>query len=170
DCYEIPPANRYATHITRSKELLDDAIKLANRGSYVDMTADSDTGEWLTYYKEKGGDMNHLTISSDAYGSLPKFDEQGKMVCFGVASTRTLYEQVTNAVKNGELTLEEILPLVMSNTADVLKLSDKGRIIENNAADIVVLDKRSLDVDHVFAKGRHMLKDKEIIVKGTFEN
>lgn len=170
DRYEIPPANLYATHITRSKALLDDAIKLANRGSYVDMTADSDTGEWLTYYKEQGGDMNHLTISSDGNGSLPKFDEQGKMVGFGVASTRTLYEQVTNAVKNGELTLEEILPLVTSNTADVLKLSDKGRIIENYAADIVVLDKQSLDVEHVFAKGCHMLKDKEIIVKGTFEN
>src|SRR5699024_9639302 len=54
DRYEIPPANLYATHITRSKALLDDAIKLANRGSYVDMTADSDTGEWLTYYKEQG--------------------------------------------------------------------------------------------------------------------
>src|SRR5699024_11338778 len=92
------------------------------------------------------------------------------MVGYGVASTRTLYEQVTKAVKNGERTLEEKLPLVTSNTADGLKLSDKGRIIENNAADIVVLDKRSLDVDQVFAKGRHMLKDKEIIVKGTFEN
>src|SRR5699024_2716173 len=110
------------------------------------------------------------TISSDGNGRLPKFDEQGKMVGFGVASTRTLYEQVTNAVKNGELTLEEILPLVTRNTADVLRLRDKGRIIENYAADIVVLDKQSLDVEHVFAKGCHMLKDKEIIVKGTFEN
>src|SRR5690625_1310262 len=92
------------------------------------------------------------------------------MVGFGVASTRTLYEKVTNAVKNGELTLEEILPLVTSNTADVLKQSDKGRIIENNAADNVVMDKRSLEVDHEFAKGRNMLKDKEIIVKGNIEN
>src|SRR5699024_12721805 len=72
DCYEIPPANLYATHITRSKESLDDAIKLANRGYYVDMSADSDTGEWLTYYKEQGGDMNPLTISSESHHSIQK--------------------------------------------------------------------------------------------------
>src|SRR5699024_12231599 len=38
DCYVIPPANLYATHITRSKEVLDDALKLENRGYHADMT------------------------------------------------------------------------------------------------------------------------------------
>lgn len=168
--YEIPPPNIYATHITRSKELFDDAISLADKGSYVDITADDDTGDWITYYKENNGDMRHLTLSSDGNGSLPKFDEHGKLVGFGVASTRTLYEQVINTVINHDLSLEDVLPLVTSNTAEVLKFADKGAIKEDKDADIVIMDEHSLDIQHVFAKGRHMLKNQKIIVKGTFES
>lgn len=149
---------------------MDDAIKFANRGAYVDMTADDDTGEWLTYFKKHGGDMRHLTISSDGNGSLPKFDEQGTLVGFGVASTRTLYQQVVNAILEQRLLLEEVLPLVTSNTASALKLGDKGRIAKNQAADIVIMNKQSLAIEHVFANGRPMLKNQEVIVKGTFEN
>lgn len=167
--YELPASNLYATHITRSQELLDDAIRLANKGSYVDITADDETGEWVAYYKKNGGDMQHLTISSDGNGSLPKFDEAGKMIGFGVASTQTLYQQVIAAVKNQALFIEEILPLVTSNTAEALKLNNKGGIQEGKDADVLILDKETLALEHVFAKGRHMLENKKLLVKGTFE-
>ncbi|MEK4300752.1 beta-aspartyl-peptidase [Oceanobacillus sp. FSL W8-0428] len=167
--YELPASNLYATHITRSQELLDDAIRLANKGSYVDITADDETGEWVAYYKKNGGDMQHLTISSDGNGSLPKFDEAGKMIGFGVASTQTLYQQVIAAAKNQALSIEEILPLVTSNTAEALKLNNKGGIQEGKDADVLILDKETLALEHVFAKGRHMLENKKLLVKGTFE-
>lgn len=167
--YELPASNLYATHITRSQELVDDAIRLANKGAYVDITADEETGKWVIYYKENGGDMQHLTISSDGNGSLPKFDESGKMVGFGVASTQTLFQQVIAAVKNQNMALQEILPLVTSNTADALKLSKKGSIQEDKDADVLLLNKETLALEHVFAKGRHMLENKELLVKGTFE-
>ncbi|QHS23397.1 beta-aspartyl-peptidase [Virgibacillus sp. MSP4-1] len=167
--YEIPPSHLYATHVTRSQELLDDAIALAGKGAYVDMTADVKTGEWIRYYKENHGDMSHLTLSSDGNGSLPKFDEGGNLIGFGVASTKTLYEQVVAAVKEQGLPLEEILSLVTRNTAKVLRLKKKGRIEEKADADVLVLNKETLEVEHVLAKGRHMLRDQEIVVKGTFE-
>ncbi|TMN21645.1 beta-aspartyl-peptidase [Lentibacillus cibarius] len=168
--YEIPASQLYATHISRSRELFDDAMALANKGAYVDITAAHDTGEWITYYKENEGDMRHLTLSSDGNGSLPKFDESGNLAGFGVASTRTLFQQVTTAVKEHGMALEEILPLVTTNTATALKFSTKGSIQETNDADVLILDKESLSIQHVFAKGRHMMKDKEILVKGTFES
>ncbi|MFD1412411.1 beta-aspartyl-peptidase [Oceanobacillus jeddahense] len=167
--YELPASNLYATHITRSQELVDDAIRLANKGAYVDITADEETGKWVIYYKENGGDMQHLTISSDGNGSLPKFDESGKMVGFGVASTQTLFQQVIAAVKNQNMALQEILPLVTSNTADALKLSKKGGIQKDKDADVLLLNKETLALEHVFAKGHHMLENKELLVKGTFE-
>lgn len=170
DDYEIPPTSLYATHITRSKKLVDDAIELAKRGSYVDMTADSETGEWIEYYKKKGGDLSRLTISSDGNGSLPKFDDSGNLVGFGVASTKTLYEQFVSAIKEHNMLLDEILPLVTSNTSDILKLSNKGRLKEHNDADLIIMDKDTLSIQHVFAKGAHMLKDNELMIKGTFEN
>ena len=52
DEYELPASNIHVTHITRSKGLFDDAIRLANRGSYVDITADHETYQWVSYYKE----------------------------------------------------------------------------------------------------------------------
>lgn len=167
--YELPASNLYATHITRSQELLNDAIRLANKGGYVDITADDETGEWVAYYKKNGGDMQHLTISSDGNGSLPKFDEAGKMIGFGVASTQTLYQQVIATVKNQAMSLDEVLPLVTSNTANALKLNLKGSIQEEKDADVLILDKETLALEHVFAKGRHMLENKKLFVKGTFE-
>ena len=170
DDYEIPPLNLYATHITRSKELVDDAIQLAKRGSYVDMTADDSTGEWIKYYKKQGGNLNRLTLSSDGNGSLPKFDESGNLVGFDVASTNTLYEQFVSSIKDYGMSLEEVLPLVTSNTSDVLKLKYKGRIKEQNDADLVIMNKSSLGIRDVIAKGVHVLKGDKIMVKGTFEN
>ncbi|WP_200416549.1 beta-aspartyl-peptidase [Virgibacillus salexigens] len=167
--FEVPPSTIYATHITRSKELVDDAIKLSNKGAYVDITADRDTGKWIRYFKENGGNMDQLTISSDGNGSLPKFNEKGKLIGFGVASPQTLYKQVIAAVKEYGLTLEEVLPLVTRNTTNALRLQAKGLLKEKGDADLLIMDKRTLEIKHVFAKGRQMMNEKNIVVQGTFE-
>lgn len=167
--YEIPAAKIYCTHINRSQELMDDAITLAEKGSFVDMTAGSDTGEWYKYYKENGGNLNQLTISSDGNGSLPVFDENGKLVGLGVASTYTLYEQFVSTVLEYDFSLEEVIPIVTSNTATALELKHKGRIQQGNDADLLLLNKKDLSISHVIAKGKQMVKNGEVIVKGTFE-
>ncbi|MFA1820342.1 beta-aspartyl-peptidase [Virgibacillus oceani] len=168
--YEINASNLYATHIMRNETLMKDAIALSNKGVYVDITADNNTGKWISYFKGNGGEMRHLTVSSDGNGSLPKFDDNGILIGYGVASTRTLFNELIAAVKTEKLSLEEILRLVTSNTANVLQLHKKGGIQESSDADILILDKNSLEIKDVFAKGKHMMKDKEVIVKGTFEH
>lgn len=167
--YEIPASKIYCTHITRSKELMDDAIKLANKGSFVDITAASDTGEWFRYYKENGGDLQQLTFSSDGNGSLPVFDKGGKLMGIGVASTYTLYEQFVSTVLDQGFALEEVIPIVTSNTATALQLKQKGMLKQGNDADILLLEEGSLAIKHVLAKGRQMVRDGKVIVKGTFE-
>ena len=169
DHYDIPPTTLYATHISRSQGLFDDAIRLAARGSFVDITAADDTGEWIRYYKENGGDMGQLTLSSDGNGSLPVFNEAGEMTGLGVASTRTLFEQFISAVNDHGMSIDETLPLVTSNTARALKLGRKGRIATDADADFAILDKGSLQLREVVAKGRRLMKDGEIRVYGTFE-
>lgn len=169
DEYELPASNLHVTHITRSKELFDDAIKLASRGSFVDITADDSTYKWVAYYKEHKGDLNKLTLSSDGNGSLPRFNAKGELMGLGVASTRTLFEQVIETIKDEKLTFEEVLKLVTVNTATALKLENKGSIASGKDADLLLLSKDTLDIRHVFAKGTHMIEEGEIIVKGTFE-
>lgn len=169
DEYELPASNLHVTHVTRSKALFDDAIKLASRGAFVDITADEETFEWIAYYKKNKGDMSKLTISSDGNGSLPVFNEAGELLGLGVASTRTMYEQIVKTIKAGELTVEEVLSLVTANTAEALKLENKGVIAEGLDADILILSKNTFEIEHVIAKGQHMIENKEVIVKGTFE-
>lgn len=169
DGYELPASNLHVTHITRSKGLFDDAIKLAKRGAFVDITADDTTYKWVSYYKENGGDMSKLTLSSDGNGSLPKFNDEGKLVGFGVASTRTLFNQVVEIMKAGALTIEETLNLVTVNTADILKLEHKGSVGVGKDADLLILDKNEFKINHVFAKGQHMIENGQLLVRGTFE-
>lgn len=167
--YEIPAAQLYATHITRSRALVDDAIALSNKGAYVDITCADDTKEWIEYFKEHCGRMDHLTLSSDGNGSLPRFDEEGRFLGLGVASPYTLFEQMARSAKSSQLSLEEVFKLVTSNTADVLKLNHKGRITEGHDADLIILDEDLSTPTHVIAKGKWMVNDGEVLVKGTFE-
>lgn len=169
DEYELPASNLHVTHVTRSKELFDDAIKLAARGAFVDITADEETFEWISYYKENNGDMSKLTISTDGNGSLPVFNEEGELLGLGVASTRTMFEQLIKTIKAGKLTVEEALRLVTANTAEALKLENKGVIAEDSDADFLVLSKDTYEIEHVIAKGQHMIENGKVIVKGTFE-
>lgn len=167
--YEVPAANIYATHITRSQELVDDAISLAAKGAFVDITADEETGGWIQYYKQNKGDLSQLSLSSDGNGSLPKFNEKGELIGFGVASQRTLFEQVVSAVKEYNIPLTEVLSLVTRNPARALCFHTKGTLKAGSDADILMMDQDSLEIEHVFANGQHMLKNKQVIVKGTFE-
>ena len=169
DEYELPASNLHVTHVTRSKELFDDAIKLAARGAFVDITADEETFEWISYYKENNGDMSKLTISTDGNGSLPVFNEEGELLGLGVASTRTMFEQLIKTIKAGKLTVEEALRLVTANTAEALKLENKGVIAKDRDADLLVLSKDTYEIEHVIAKGQHMIENGEVLVKGTFE-
>lgn len=169
DEYELPASNLHVTHVTRSKELFDDAIKLAARGAFVDITADEETFEWIAYYKENNGDMSKLTISTDGNGSLPVFNEEGELLGLGVASTRTMFEQLIKTIKAGKLTVEEALRLVTANTAEALKLENKGVIAEDRDADLLVLSKDTYEIEHVIAQGQHMIENGKVIVKGTFE-
>ena len=169
DEYELPASNLHVTHVTRSKELFDDAIKLAARGAFVDITADEETFEWISYYKENNGDMSKLTISTDGNGSLPVFNEEGELLGLGVASTRTMFEQLIKTIKAGELTVEEALRLVTANTAEALKLENKGVIAVGRDADLLVLSEDTYEIEHVMAKGQHMIENGEVLVKGTFE-
>lgn len=167
--FEIPASKLYATHINRSTELMDDAISLSKKGVFVDITAGDSTTESIHYYKQQGGNLDQLTISSDGNGSLPKFDEEGKLLGLGVASTYTLFREIVETLKAGQLTIEQCLQLVTSNTAEALQLTHKGRLVEQNDADIIVLNKDSYTLEHVVAKGEHVLKDGIVLIKGTFE-
>jgi beta-aspartyl-dipeptidase (metallo-type) len=134
----------YATHITRSEDLMREAIELAEQGAAVDIdTVEQDLAKWLRFYFDNGGDPARLTVSSDS----------------GTSAPRVFYEQLCKAVVEHRIPLERVLPLVTENTARVLKLAGKGRLEPGKDADVVVMRRDSLDVVEVFAKGKRMVRD-----------
>jgi beta-aspartyl-dipeptidase (metallo-type) len=71
--YEIKVEWFYPTHIERSEALMDEAMALAKRGAFVDIdTVEQDTPKWLKYYVEQDGDLDQLTLSTDASLSSPR--------------------------------------------------------------------------------------------------
>lgn len=151
--FNIEPSWMYATHVGRSEALMREAIELAERGAAVDIdTVERDLPRWLRFYFENDGARDRLTVSSDA----------------GINSPRVLFEQVRACVQEQGFPLEEILPVVTRNTARVLGLPQKGGLVQGRDADIVVLEKDSLEIVHVLSLGRWMVRNGELVVRERF--
>jgi beta-aspartyl-dipeptidase (metallo-type) len=81
---DIPVKNFLPTHMLRTDELIDEGAKLVRMGGFMDCTAGSDDNE-LELHTDKlfellnrdGVTADHVTLSSDAFGSQPKFDAAG---------------------------------------------------------------------------------------------
>ena len=63
---------------------------------------------------------------------------------------------------------EKVLPLLTRNVAKGLELKGKGEVIIGNSADICIFD-QDWQLQDVISKGVVMMKDKQLLVKGTFE-
>jgi beta-aspartyl-dipeptidase (metallo-type) len=150
---DVSPEWLYPTHISRSEELMLEAVELAGRGSFVDIdVVNEDLPQWLRFYKGNRGDMTKLTVSSDS----------------SVTSPQNLFNQIRACIVKHEFELEEVLPLVTSNTARVLRLNRKGAVKEGMDADILLLEKETLELRDVFSGGKRLFKDGKIAFKEAF--
>ena len=64
--------------------------------------------------------------------------------------------------------LADALALVTANTADVLKLRNKGRLGVGKAADVLVLRKDTLEIIEVISLGRRLVKNGYVAVRENF--
>lgn len=153
DRYDLQPEYIYPTHVERNESLMREAIAIARRGVTVDIdTVEEDLAQWLTFYLKNEGDPSRVTLSTDA----------------GIPGPATLHRQVRDCVLRHGLKLETVLPMVTSNTARTLKLSDKGRIASGLDADLVILNKDSLEIRDVISRGRIMMRDGHLVVRERF--
>lgn len=176
---EIPSRQFILTHISRNSELFKALIEYAKKGGLVDITTSSsretnDNGELtpgkaLNTMLSNGVNIKNITFTSDGQGSLPIFDEKKRYVGLGVGKVTSLYAAVRDAVSSEKVSLEDGLRLITSNPADNYMLKDKGYIKVGNDADIVFLNKTDLIIDTVIARGKVVLQNGEVKVRGTFE-
>ena len=175
----IPSAQLLPTHINRNQGLFNTGIKYAKRGGYVDLTTASDpdyledgevkASEGLKVMLKEGVSEDRITFSSDGNGSMPRFNEKKEIVGLGICSLTSLYREFKDCVIKEGIPFEKALKVITSNVSDILKLGNKGRLAEGKDADILILEKGTLNISTIFAKGRKLKENGEILVKGTYE-
>ena len=176
----IPPAQMLPTHINRSRALMQEGIDYAkNYKGYIDLTTSSDpefldpeevkASTGLKMALDAGVAAEQITFSSDGQGSLPVFAPDGTFLGLGVGKVTSMYREMTDAVLKDGVSLTDALKTVTSNPAKLLKLENKGKIMANADADLVLAKEDTLELLSVFAKGNLMIHEKEVLVKGTFE-
>jgi beta-aspartyl-dipeptidase (metallo-type) len=164
------------THCNRNDYIFEDAKEYGKKG-YVDITASS--YPYFPEYETKpsraiaallaaGVPIEHITMSSDGCGSLPDFDERGNLVKLEMGRPKSILEELRDAVRDEDLALSQAVRVVTSNVADLLKLPGKGRVTVGADADVTLLDDR-FEPRYVIARGKVMVRDGEIVERGTFE-
>ncbi|PRP66241.1 beta-aspartyl-peptidase [Nonlabens agnitus] len=170
--YKFPIQHISPTHVGRSKKLFDQAIAFAKAGGSIDITTGAsqytEPHKSVLYALEEGVSMDLMTFSSDGHAGLTRSDENGNYLGDKIAPFNTNFEQVVKLIQTGKVTAEEALKLITSSPAKNLGLELKGHLAVGSDADLCFLDD-NLKLTDVFARGKQMMKDNEVIIKGNFE-
>jgi len=164
------------THCNRNDYIFEDA-KVYGKKGYLDIT----TSAW-PYFKdeeikpstalkillEAGVPVDHITFSSDACGSLPGFDDQGRLVKLEMGLPSANIRELADAVLNEKLPLETALRVLTSNVASILKLTNKGFISVGMDADLLFLNPE-IKMVHLLAMGKWAARDGKVVRKGAYE-
>ncbi|MDT8862053.1 beta-aspartyl-peptidase [Alkalihalobacillus sp. MEB130] len=175
---EIPINQFIPTHINRNAALFQAGINYAKKGGYVDFTTSTiptflEQGEVkcshaLKVLLEEGVQLEQITFTSDAQGSLPNFDKEGKLIGLQIGDVKSLFAEVRDAIVDEGVELEKALHVITKNPAQALKLKGKGELVVGFDADVLLLS-QDLQIKTVIAKGQVMVEEGNIKVKGTFE-
>lgn len=176
---DIPIEQFAPTHLNRSAELFREAIEFGKLGGYVDITAG--VSQEYGFYEaikpskaikkliKNGVPIKRITMSTDGNGSMPKFNEKKELICMLIASVSSLHKEFVDIVKKEEIPIGDAISITSTNIAEHLKLYQKGEVKVGKDADILILDKNTLQIKHVIAKGKIMIENEKVIKLGTFE-
>lgn len=173
---DIPLKQFLPTHVNRNDYIFEDA-KTYGLNGYVDITTSS-----YPYYKEyeikpskayiellkAGVPQEHITMSSDAGGSLPDFDENGQLTKLKSGSPESQISEFKDLVTEEKMDIWNALAPFTRSVARILKLNNKGVLEKGYDADILILDK-DLNVKTVIANGEIVFLNYKLIKKSHFE-
>jgi beta-aspartyl-dipeptidase (metallo-type) len=175
------PAHRfYPTHINRSDpDHMKPAAKFVEMGGTIDLTAimcprgGSGTGvriaEAFANLLNLGVPVERITFTSDGNVSMPIRNERREQIGLFNAGVDFLLDEWRDTVRESGLPFEQMLLPVTINPARVLKMTGrKGCIAVGADADLVAWDD-ALCPQTVIARGKTMLHNGELLVKGPFE-
>ncbi|RCU49912.1 beta-aspartyl-peptidase [Corallincola holothuriorum] len=175
----IPASQFYPTHINRSEHLFQQGLAWAKQGGFIDFTTSTtaqilaagevSAAQALARALQADVPLRQITFSSDGNASLPLFDEKGHLVDLQQAQVCSLHRSFCEAINEHGVAIGDALSCVTQNPADILHLWHKGRIAVDLDADLVLMDKQSLQISDVWAQGQRMVEQGKAMVTGNFE-
>ena len=165
----------YPTHCNRNSYIFEDA-KTYGKSGWIDLTTSSyayfpddeiKPSAALKELLDSGVPIGHISMTSDAHGSLPKFDKDGQLVQLEMGDPMSMLTEVRDATKAG-VTLSDALATVTRNPARILGLKSKGELIPGLDADVLIVQD-DFSVDSLVAKGEVLVQNGIALVKGHYE-
>jgi beta-aspartyl-dipeptidase (metallo-type) len=164
------------THCNRNEYIFEDSKEYGKKG-YVDIT----TSSWPYYQDEEikpssalkilieaGVPSGNITFSSDSCGSLPGFDEHGRLTKLEMGLPSSNIRELADCVLKEKIPMETALKVLTSNVASILRLSAKGFISPGKDADLLFLDPE-MHVTHLLAMGKWAVTAGNVVKKGAYE-
>lgn len=173
---EIPASQVVPTHISRNPGLFEEGLEWVAGGGSVDITVGPEPvppdpevslEDCIARFREKGLPFSRMMVSSDSNGSIPVFDESGRLVRLTIATEKDLFRKFGDVLRKGLLPPETAARVFSTNAAEFYKLGKKGRIGPGRDADLIILD-GDLGLSDVFARGKRMMAGGRLLVRGTF--
>jgi beta-aspartyl-dipeptidase (metallo-type) len=165
----------YPTHCNRNKYIFHDAKEYGREG-WIDLTTSSYSyfpedeikpSKAVKELLEAGVPLAHISMSSDANGSLPKFDEEGKLLQLEMGDPGSMLQEVRDLVETGT-GITEAVSTITCNPSKIVGLSKKGAVSEGMDADLLITD-RQLGLVHLVAMGNLMVENGMLLRKGNYE-
>ena len=169
DRFGIKAGTFVPTHVNlRTAAVADQAFALARQGSFADATCLARTPDRkgaITHAAdfaaaaEAAGVFEQVCFSSDAGGSLPRWNpDRTKLLGMGMGTPDTLITELQHLVRDHNMDLSRaLLPLTLTPARTYGLSGKKGVLCPGAHADILVLEKDSLEIRDVMAKGRVMM-------------
>lgn len=163
------------THINRNSHIFEDAKQYGKNG-YIDITSSS-----YPFFKEyeikpskavsellkSDVPLENICMSSDSGGSLPHFDENGKLVKLEIGLPKSQLDEFRDMCILENMPVETAISVVSTNVAKVLSLNQKGSITQGKDADLVLLDS-NLTVHSLVANGKIIMDNYKIVKRTLF--
>jgi beta-aspartyl-dipeptidase (metallo-type) len=164
----IPITQMLPTHMGRTQQLVTEGVEWLTRGGAIDVTASSNAPNIIEQYNASVADMSRVSVSSDAYGSIPEYNAQKQLVGYDYARPDRLLAFLRTMVLSRNHDVADVLALMTENPARTLQVP-KGRIEVGADADLLVLEPQSLEVVYSVARGMPVLTP-ECVAKDLFEH
>jgi beta-aspartyl-dipeptidase (metallo-type) len=169
------------THVNRKDLLLQEQVfQLAEMGTTADATCmmeiPTETDNHLcaadfAILADKRGVFDQITFSSDAGGSMPRWDKDRKhIVGMGIGTPASFCFELNRLVNDLHMDLGKALRPLTTTPARLYGLQGrKGTLAAKADADVLILEPASMRIVDVVAGGTLVKRDGSLVKKGYFE-